>query len=341
MLVVACSGGGEAVQPEVPASETAKAARVPCPRICQMGKLKGRKFSGLFTQYTGISGTVAEEHELDFGAQLAQMWSSKGTHYPDNPVIPEVGDTLVREYDGQDVQRMTIEEYRADIGQSLLEFQINWDEFARIKKLDASELKVAQAAIRCINGRMLIAYANTELMPGDNGELNLDVMDMLLRCGGTRYVYSVPALYDDRVSFGPYQFTSYAIYDTPHEKRGASIVANAVTGEKIPGSVAQLRGRNHHRAAFLFAAANIADMVRKIPDKRLAALERELTSDASDLVEYIAAAHHAPSRAITAARYWADNGFKEPLRISMSSRIRAYATKTQANYKAACDRFPV
>jgi hypothetical protein len=74
----------------------------------------------------------------------------------------------------------------------------------------------------------------TELFPSMD-KMNKDVLDFLLRHGGEELVYHLPAVNDDYASFGPYQFTSFAVYNAEGQKKGASILNDFLpSGIRIP-----------------------------------------------------------------------------------------------------------
>lgn len=169
-------------------------------------------------------------------------------------------------------------------------------------------------------------------MPSRDGQLNKLILDFLLKNAGREYIESIPAMYDPKTSFGPYQFTEYALYEVPRRgKRGASIINQAVKeSEKIPGSVALLRGEQHYKAAFLFMIENIANLV----NKRCAALNSVWRANKDDLIMFVATSHHMPSPALNAARRWLDNWARLPFYISCGSHLRRYALKTKANLES-------
>ena len=157
-------------------------------------------------------------------------------------------------------------------------------------------------------------------------------MDFLLQYAGVEYIEDIPAMYDAKTSFGPYQFTEFALFDCGNQKRGASIANQAVTsGQKIPGSVIKLRGDDHYKAAYLFAVHNICLMVKKLNKKELQTLKNVWGNNRDDLFVFCATAHHLPGDAIKAARKWLDNKAKASFETSCNKRILPYAQKTRQN----------
>lgn len=118
-----------------------------------------------------------------------------------------------------------------------------------------------------IEAHNLVAYGMTELFAGQNGRFNYVALDTLLRNAGENYINSIPALYDDRLSRGLYQFTSGAVKRDDTGILGGATIADNYAGKTIPGSVSTLSATQAHRAAFMFATFNIAMMMRGMNEK--------------------------------------------------------------------------
>lgn len=307
-------------------------------RIYEMRDLAGHTLGDLYKEYIGIKGRIPEKAKISFGHQLKQMWHKKrrGRHAQ---IVESTGKDLVHEYQTKEHRPATLKEYRVQIGKFIedLNKKIDWDELGKIKHLNPEEQALTKAISLTIDARSLVSYTLTELMPSSNGQLNKHVLDFLLREAGTRYVYSIPAMNDDWTSFGPYQFTSFALYDTGKEKRGASIIHKAVKGRVIPGSVTLLRDDDHHQAAYLFCVDNIANLVKALNANQLATLRKNWHSKKEEVLEYLATAHHQPGTAIKIAKRWLDGGTKQDYSVSCNRAMKIYAEKTKANYRALAD----
>lgn len=328
--------GAGAVAAELLLPEEAEAAPSRA-RRCTTGALAGRTFTDLYTAYTGIDGVVPKEVRVDFANRLRTLWERKERRAPENPVVDRASRELVTEYETRDPVRMRLPAYRNEVTRALREVRrdLNAQDAADILGLSASERTTTARIATSWTAEDFIAYSLTELMPSSDGTLNTGVLDFLLQNAGARYVYSIPALYDDRTSFGPYQFTSYALYEGPDGPRGASRLASALApGSRIPGSVIDLRGRDHHKAAYLFAYTNLATLVRSLPESHRAKLEKGWRSHRDEILQYIATSHHLPGIAKRNAERWIANGMRTPYVASCGPRLRQYAKKTQANRQA-------
>ena len=87
-------------------------------------------------------------------------------------------------------------------------------------KNNKSKINLFKKICDKIDQKCLIAYGMTEIMPSRDGELNKEVLDFLLKNWWERFVMNLPAVNDDYASFGFYQLTSKAVFDTWDEKKG-------------------------------------------------------------------------------------------------------------------------
>lgn len=308
-----------------------------------MGKLAGRNIGSLYAIYIGYEGKIPSRLKINWPQRMEYMWTAKVTNSHNNRVVRQTRDKLLPEFAHGEPKRMSLAAYLkvADGQADLLHKKLDWDKvgsmyFTRQGKVNKRKQRLLKNVAGQVRGNELIAYALTELMPGQNdGAFNRDFLDFLLRQGGREFVERIPALYDDRTSFGTYQFTSFALYDVPGERRGASNVNQALPPMyRIPGSVMLLRENDHFKAAYLFAVHNLAVAIARLDDKQVHTFERNRRQKVDSIVEFIAVAHHGPAAAYNACGRWLDNKAKQPFRNSCSGRYRTYANKTANNYKA-------
>ena len=301
--------------------------------------LEGRTLRNLFSLYTGApeDSLVGSAIRTDFKAQLSELWNMKQAKAPGNPGIQQVIDAQVQNYESSTPTRMTFNEYLAEIRNTIKETKQNldWEEVARIKRLSPGQGQTLKELSGKIDENALMSYALTELMPSHNGSLNIDVMDFLLRNAGREYVELIPALFDSETSFGLYQFTPHALYDNGEEARGASIINRALPEQKrIPGNVVSLQGNDHHRAAYLFAINNVADLIRNTNERQLNALLNYASNSNNGLTKYVATAHHRPRDALRAGLRWLDHDAVHPYTLSCNQNIIDYSRKTRENHNA-------
>lgn len=315
---------------------------LPFYKMGDTGKLEGKKLSNLYCLYLGQSeGIFPKNVSVNWRSQLKVLWDMKLKKAKSRPVVKTASEMVVSQYPLQPTQ-LTFRQYKkiADEQANLLQRSIDWESIGRLKMVNQGQvnerkLELLKKISSKIGGRELLAYALTELMPGDDGEFNKNFLHFLLRNGGREYVEGIPAVYDEKTSFGPFQFTEYALYDANGEKRGASIINQALPAEhKVPGSVIKLRGDDHFKAAWLNAVENLASLIRGLDEKQLKSLEDRLPFISTEIVQYIAVSHHAPSH----ARRWAGQWLKEDAGKDFQSfcerNCRVYAHKTAKNYAA-------
>jgi len=310
-------------------------------RVYQSGNLQGLRVNGLFGNYLGVEGKIDEEISADFRDQLEKLWQKK-LDRSNNSVVKATFSERVKPYiDGTlTPTRISLDDYMKQASSSIQQVRDNldWDivqERVPLGNQADRKLNILKSITDQIDAKTLTAYALTELMPSEKAQTNISVLDFLLRNAGREYVELIPAMYDKFTSFGPYQWTQYAVFDANGETRGASRVNRAIPKElRIPGSVIYLKGNDHHKAAFLNAVANLGDMIAGLNDSQLKVLERVHKTRNKDITEFIAGAHHSPANARKIAKRWLDNDAKLEYLASCHRRHIAYARKTYQNWEA-------
>lgn len=281
------------------------------------GSLAGMKLGDLYGDYLHGGGSVPDTIIVNFHDRLSAMWDKKLKRFPKSPgVVSRTGKEVLEDYQFRTL--VTLEEYRSHVDRisDELHSSIDWKEVGKNRALDKKELNQVKDVMKNFRGNEMLSYALAEIMPTTRGDINVSMFDLLLQNAGREYVESIPAMGDSRTSFGLYQFTSYAIYDTPERKEAASELNTCLpSGICIPGSVKYLRGDDHHRAAWLFALANICSLVKRGIDVS--------SWDSREILGYVAMAHHAPANAIK----WYTGGVRV-------ARMQAYRARAWANYRA-------
>ena len=290
------------------------------PQEYRMAELSGHKFGDLLTKYTGVDGKVPDVAQIDFRYQLASMWKEKLSLMEKSaPLAPGVVDAVEDIFEPYDVKRSTkmdIREYISKISGALRDVRIA--DLGRVRDLPAfSEFTDSQVALlrhleASIDVQALLSYALTELLPTQRRDapLGVAIFEFLLSNAGREYIDSIPALHDRFLSSGPYQFTGLALKHQGQHREGASVMDLLSKDPQMPDGVSALRGNDHHKAAYLFALFNLAHLVKRLGESKSRTPERleahfaEMPADT--VLEYIAAAHHAPEHAITAFKAFAE-----------------------------------
>lgn len=311
--------------------------------IIKTDALTGANFSGLYSQITGISGKVPAEVKIDFAKQLQSIWNYKLKNF-ENKVVDNFYQAEVLKYSPATATKMSLNDYVKVVDQVVEEVNDNldWTVLSTNLNLSNQEQKLVRDISSQITGNDLISYGLTELMPGVyEGKLNVAVLDWLLRHAGREYIELIPAIHDSYTSFGLWQFTSYAVYETPSESRGASIIAKGLPEKlRVPGSMIKLRGNDHARAAYLFSIYNLCQMVKSLNKKQTQTLSKQWQSNMDDIVKYIATAHNNPRDARKASKCWLDNDTKSDYTQSCGPSIVNYSKKTNFNRHAIYNTSP-
>lgn len=303
------------------------------------GAIKGRLANDLYADFLGYKGRIPSEIEVNWARQLETLWDRKEGRRGSNAVVSQTRDLVVPEYARYDPGQMSLVEYQQNAARQADAIYENLDWTAVGKsyfKGDKRKLALLKNAAKTVGGRSIVAYAMTELLPSrSNGAYNRDYLDFLLQHAGRRYVESLPALHDSITSFGPYQFTQFAVYDAAGGPRGASRMNRFLPKEqKIPGSTMRLRNDDHIKAAYLFGLDNLATLIRKLNERQLRTFERVAPSKGLDIVQFIAVAHNKPAVAMRSGRRWLDNGARLSFMESCPRVSQVYAMKTVANFRA-------
>ena len=199
---------------------------------------------------------------------------------------------------------------------------VDWDRLCKVYKMpgknipkkpvDQKRCVLAKEIVKNLRGKDFIAYGMTELFPAD-GRFNVVYLDMLLRNAGASYVMHIPAVHDNMLSLGFYQFTSLSLR------------------MKIPDSVVLLQGDDHHVGAVYFAVHNVLRMVSFLSDHGVAVLSRKHKDFQDEMVMFVASAHHLPGYAYHDTKKWVEGGMKGDMARGYRKANRLYADKTRAN----------
>jgi hypothetical protein len=315
-------------------ASTSKPVRVDFTSIAVRAKGKPRKLGDLYSELTGVEGVVPNWKDVNFTERLQLMWTRKlDRDNVSGATIDHAHTPLTRYVENPD--KKSLKEFAAEAEQSVALIKKNLDKDGVCKeyKLTPQECAVWKAFLDQVRGIDLLAYGLTELMPSSEGELNVALLDILLRNAGATYLFTIPALHDRLLSLGLYQFTYYAV--NGHSGQGASRVNKHLPPHlRIPGSVVHLSGSDHHKAAYLFALDNFANLAKNISNREFTALKAALRKKPGDIVTYMAAAHHAPGLAMKSMKGWLANGAKKDLNAHLEGRLVPYGKKSDNNLAA-------
>jgi hypothetical protein len=338
-------------------------------RIAHMGALAGIRLSGMGAEYLNWhekepkldhKGNMVGEQvkalpeylEESFGDNLSNLWGTKNSRYPNknNEILAKWEIASYKELlrTGQEKQT-TLEDYISDTTNIVrdVEKAIDWTEVSRLYSLNQQQLDVLVSLASRIDGSLLAAYSMTEIVSsGIGAKEDALLFDMLLRTAGEEFINRIPAIHDSQMSFGPYQFTPYALDERvsldakPNEQgiipityTGASKINQAVAaGYKAPQTVFGLKTtKDHHTAAYLFSLHNLAEALKQVPVEGLAVLHEIPTQQ---LIEFISASHHEPHPARTGLYKYIQSAHQQnpSYGTNIPETLEKYATRSSTNY---------
>lgn len=197
------------------------------PRLAQYVRSQGGTVTlgSHFVPYLGSSGplirlSVRDPLLYDPAEVLADLWGQKCAIAPDQAdnAARAVGSYRALEASGQ-AWRSTIDaefERASDpshTGQSVTEIiatHLDWQAVQQHYHLSDTQRELLQNVIARMTPRDIYAIFLAELMPSDNGEVNIAVADTMLRRGGPGLLVRMTSLGDALNSSTPGQFTPYS-----------------------------------------------------------------------------------------------------------------------------------
>lgn len=304
-----------------------------------------RKAGKLFQDYLGIESNVIPTHaEVDYFSNMLNLWQTKVNRKNVTKATKDnAGKVLQTYYENKEITNLKGLQKNISENIRLVDKNLDKEGLAKHFRLDEDKNKILNSLSNLVSSENLLAYGMTELMPSiEDGKFNKEIMSFLLENAGENYILSIPALHDDYLSFGLYQFTSFAVKADVESKEGASIVNDFLPEEhRIPGSVSKLVGDDHHKAAYLFSIYNLARVIKQGDTKdfdKLLKLKSE--KDKKEIITiYIATAHHLPAPSRRLFLKWLESNnvnVKEYINIlnKNNEALKQYAIKTSNNLSA-------
>ncbi|MEA4910974.1 hypothetical protein SDC9_08011 [bioreactor metagenome] len=308
-------------------------------------EMVGRKVGELFKDYLNIeSDTIPQTADVDYFTGILNLWHKKVNRENTSEATKDnAGKVLQTYYENKDLSNL--KNFQKDISRSIKTVNENLDreKMGEHFKFNEKENQVLKDMSELISSENLLAYGMTELMPSiEDGKFNKEVLSFLLENAGKNYILSIPALHDKYLSFGLYQFTSFAVKSDTDGKDGASVINDFLKKEhQIPGSVSKLKEDDHHKAAYLFSIYNLARVLRQGDLNSFEKfLNQKSEKEKKEIISiYIATAHHLPAPSRTAFINWLkvqNSGVKGYIDIlnKNNEALKQYAIKTSNNLSA-------
>jgi hypothetical protein len=213
---------------------------------------------------------------------------------------------------------------------------LDWAEIERRMGLSSEELELVRNLSGKVDGKMLLAYALTELFPAQTG-LSIKIFEQYIKNGGVHILELIPAIYDRYISHGLAQFTSFALKDTGTEIVGASVINRALPeAEQIPRSVLYTDTyQEQFKGMHLFGVYNMARLVKRLNRNERALLRNNLEAPVLGiaLTQFLASAHHAPAHGYTAMQRFIRAGMRGSHKEHARERVQPYIQEAHDYYR--------
>lgn len=285
--------------------------------------------------YFGFTGKVPGKKSVDFNKALEKQWRIKTSIKNSKPSVSKSYKKILSRYKKQNREVKTLSKLLVDVNHdiSTIKPTIQFDKICIDLKIKDNRCSGLSRVSNNITSNMLLSYGLTEVFPYRDGKSSVATADLLLRTAGENFINSIPAKGDGYLSFGLYQFTSFAVRSDASGDEGANKIAKH-SQYKIPGSVLYLTSKDQHRAALYFSIYNLSNLVRKLNDKQYDKFMKYCVNDEIGITQFIATAHHLPAVAIKNAQKWIDGNCFTTLESKSGPKLTIYAAKTRANFNA-------
>ncbi len=314
--------------------------RVLAKREKNNGKIVRRNVSDFYAQHLGLPDVkngvpLPDSLMVSFDANMAAFWDRKVLKEDVTSSTLSMTPAILARYMNTKRGLTTLPLFikHTDEVVEKAKKSLDWTKLCSRYKFDQKKCQLLRDILSKLRGKDFIAYGMTELLP-DDARFNILYMDMLLKNAGSSYLFHIPAMHDNWLSIGFYQFTSFSVRKDGEVVEGASVVNGFVKdgGYKIPDSVSRLVGDDHHVAAVYFAVHNLAKMIHLLDGGDVKTLASKHKDFQDQMVMFIASAHHLPGTAWKRTAAWVHGGMKGDLERSYAGTgIHTYALKTHAN----------
>jgi len=192
---------------------------------------KGRKFFDKFRTeigaqeslikryFSGIEGdiNVFQDNEgfkisfkCNFYKSLSYLHQTKSSNVIDKDTWGKVSTRILSWYENNPPNRISIEEFKEILSQIINKVKESLkDEFSNDEYINFF--------FNNLDPELLISLSLREILPNPKSDeeyiYNFILFNIFLNVAGTQFIEGIPALYDNLVSFGPFQFTSLPVKD--------------------------------------------------------------------------------------------------------------------------------
>lgn len=299
-------------------------------------ELKDTGIENINYSYFGFTGKVPDTKTINWNRVMEDLWDDKSSMKNVSNASKTSAPIIVENFKNDTSETYTLKEYINELDDNLAKVKVDmdWNKICIDYKLSENECYAFVITAYDINANMLTAYSMTELMPYHQGERNYILMDMYMQNAGVKFLDFIPSRYDTLLSIGRYQFTSYAVGVDGEGLRPTNKIASYSVNYNIPGSVVKLEGFESDYAAYYFSTFNTLSLIRSLNDEQVEKYMNGCLHRKSEIVQYIATAHHNPYWAKKRAISWINDSCEKPLIEYQGKALKIYAAKTASNYEA-------
>ena len=171
--------------------------------------------------FSGIEGdiNVFQDNEgfkisfkCNFYKSLSYLHQTKSSNVIDKDTWGKVSTRILSWYENNPPNRISIEEFKEILSQIINKVKESLkDEFSNDEYINFF--------FNNLDPELLISLSLREILPNPKSDeeylynFNLILFNIFLNVAGTQFIEGIPALYDNLVSFGPFQFTSLPVKD--------------------------------------------------------------------------------------------------------------------------------
>jgi len=171
--------------------------------------------------FSGIEGdiNVFQDNEgfkisfrCNFYKSLLNLHQTKSSNVIDKDTWKDVSKRILSWYENNPPNRISIEEFKKILRQII-------EKLKESLKDEISNDDYINFFFNNLDPELLISLSLREILPNPKSDeeylynFNLILFNIFLNVAGTQFIEGIPALYDNLVSFGPFQFTSLPVKD--------------------------------------------------------------------------------------------------------------------------------
>lgn len=327
--------GYNSIEQEKPKQQYQVTANITVKRHVDFEMIKKTGIGKFKQSHFGISGEIPDFKKIDFYEVLERKWKQKLTVKNVKPSVGRSYKKILASYKNSDREYKTLSGLIDEVGADLdkVSKTVRFNSVCRKMRLSDNQCVIFKKNARLVDERVIISYGMTELFPYQDGVKNTVNFNLLLKKAGEKYINSIPAMGDGYLSFGLYQFTSYAAGRDADGARPANMISD-LSGYKIPDSVVNFNSKDHHRAAYYFSLYNLALFAKRMSVKQQYIFTKHCYGDKNTLTQFIATAHHQPATAVRGGLKWINDKCKSSYISNQNKALATYAKKTKTNYTA-------